>query len=219
MYQNEEEDEESSGIKVILIGEPGTGKTSLINVSIGQEFNEKSISTLSSTFVPKIIKKDGKEYKLNIWDTAGQEKYRSLTKIFIKDSKIVIFVYAIDSKKSLEGIKSYWLETIKEALGDQPVLGIVGNKSDLFMNEEVKENEAKEFAEQNGMEFRLVTAKENPNGFIQFLNKLLDIYLEKKGIVPETKKIRLNKDDITEDENKKGGCCKKKNKNKNKNKK
>ena len=209
MFQNEDlEEEEGNEIKVILVGEPGTGKTSLINVSIGQEFKEESNSTLSSTFVPKKITKDGKEYNVNIWDTAGQEKYRSLTKIFIKDSKIVIFVYAIDNKDSYEGIKSYWVGTIKEALGEDPVLGLVGNKCDLFMNEQVKESEAKEFAQEKGMEFQLVTAKENPKGFNQFLDKLVDIYLDKKGIAPKRKSIFINKDDTTGVEEKKG-CCKK----------
>jgi small GTP-binding protein len=209
MFQNEDlEEEEGNEIKVILVGEPGTGKTSLINVSIGQEFKEESNSTLSSTFVPKKITKDGKEYNVNIWDTAGQEKYRSLTKIFIKDSKIVIFVYAIDNKDSYEGIKSYWVGTIKEALGEDPVLGLVGNKCDLFMNEQVKESEAKEFAQEKGMEFQLATAKENPKGFNQFLNKLVDIYLDKSGIAPKRKSIFINKDDTTGVEEKKG-CCKK----------
>jgi len=209
MFQNEELEEEGNDIKLILVGEPGTGKTSLINVAIGQEFKEESNSTLSSTFVPKKFKKDGKEYNVNIWDTAGQEKYRSLTKIFIKDSKIVIFVYAINSRESFDGIKSYWVDTIKEALGDDPVLGIVGNKCDLFMNEEVKENEAKEFAEEKGMQFQLVTAKENPKGFIQFLSKLLDIFLEKNDFGSKRNSIYINKDDPVGGEEKKGGCCKK----------
>jgi len=209
MFQNEELEEEGNDIKLILVGEPGTGKTSLINVAIGQEFKEESNSTLSSTFVPKKFKKDGKEYNVNIWDTAGQEKYRSLTKIFIKDSKIVIFVYAINSRESFDGIKSYWVDTIKEALGDDPVLGIVGNKCDLFMNEEVKESEAKEFAEEKGMQFQLVTAKENPKGFIQFLSKLLDIFLEKNDFAPKRNSIFINKDDPVGGEEKKGGCCKK----------
>ena len=207
MFQNEELEEDSNEIKVILVGEPGTGKTSLINVSIGQEFKEESNSTLSSTFVQKKYKKDGKEYNVNIWDTAGQEKYRSLTKIFIKDSKIVIFVYSIDSKPSFEGIKTYWVDTIKEALGDEPILGMVGNKIDLFMNEEVKESEAKEFAKTTGIEFELVTAKENPKGFIEFLNKLLDKYLDRNDIGSKRKSILINKDDNTTEAEDKKGCC------------
>ena len=207
MFQNEELEEDSNEIKVILVGEPGTGKTSLINVSIGQEFKEESNSTLSSTFVQKKYKKDGKEYNVNIWDTAGQEKYRSLTKIFIKDSKIVIFVYSIDSKPSFEGIKTYWVDTIKEALGDEPILGMVGNKIDLFMNEEVKESEAKEFAKTTGIEFELVTAKENTKGFIEFLNKLLDKYLDRNDIGSKRKSILINKDDNTTEAEDKKGCC------------
>ena len=204
------EDEDLSGedIKVILVGEPGTGKTSLINVTVGQKFQEMSNSTLLSTFVPKKITKNGKEYVLNIWDTAGQEKYRAMTKIFIKNAKIVIFVYAIDTQVSFEGLKTYWVNTIKEALGTEPVLAIVGNKCDLFMKEEVKESEAKEFAKENGMAFKLVSAKEDPNGFVEFLKHLLDELLEKKDMGPKRKTIFINKDDLNEDMEEKK-CCKK----------
>ena len=206
----EEEEDESNGedIKVILVGEPGTGKTSLINVSVGQKFKEISQSTLLSTFVPKSFIKNGKEYILNIWDTAGQEKYRAMTKIFIKNAKIVIFVYAINTHISFDGLKTFWIKSIKEALGDEPIFGMVGNKCDLFMNEEVNESEGKEYAQELGMDFKLVTAKEDPDGFIDFLSLLLDRFLEKKDMGSKRKTIFINKNDINEDKEKKR-CCKK----------
>ena len=209
-FEEIEEDDDINGedIKVILVGEPGTGKTSLINVSVGEKFKEISNSTLLSTFVPKKFTKNGKEYILNIWDTAGQEKYRAMTKIFIKNAKIVIFVYSIDTKASFEGLKSYWIDTIREALGEDPILGMVGNKCDLFMNEEVKESDAKEYAQENGMSFKLVSAKEDPDGFIEFLSQLLDEFLEKKDSGTKRKTIFINKDVINED-NEKKKCCKK----------
>ena len=206
--EEEEDDLNGEDIKVILVGEPGTGKTSLINVSVGQKFKEISQSTLLSTFVPKTFTKNGKDYILNIWDTAGQEKYRAMTKIFIKNAKIVVFVYAINTQASFEGLKTYWVKTITEALGDEPIFGMVGNKYDLFMNEEVKESEAKEYAQEKGMIFKLVTAKEDPDGFIDFLSQLLDQFLEKKDKSSKRQTIFINKDDINEDKEKKG-CCKK----------
>ena len=183
MYNNDEEEkEDGEDIKVILVGEPGTGKTSLISVSVGEEFKEITNSTLLSNFVSKKFNKNGKNYILNIWDTAGQEKYHAVTKIFTKNAQIVIFVYAINSKKTMEGLQTYWFKSIKDVLGEEPIFGLVGNKYDLFMFEEVKEEEAKEYAQQNDMQFELTSAKEDAEGFIKFLSQLLDEYIEKKEL-------------------------------------
>ena len=197
---NEEE------IKVILVGEPGTGKTSLINVSIGENFEKIMVSTSASSFVPKKVKRNGKVYVLNIWDTAGQEKFRSMTKLFIKNSKIVILVYAIDSKVTFDGLRDFWLKTIKDSLGDEPIIAIVGNKSDLFLNEEIKESEVREYAQNLGIRFSLASAKENPNEFILFLESLLDDYLSKKGILVKTKTIKIS-DNQADEMKKKNKCC------------
>ena len=194
-------DDELNEIKIILIGEPGTGKTCLINVATGNEFNENSESTLLSTYVTKNIVINEKEYSLNLWDTAGQEKYRAMTKIFTKNSKIVIFVYAINNKNTFEEMKSYWIKTIKETLGDEPILGIAGNKSDLYLEEAVPEEEAREFANKLGIKFKLVMAKNDPNSFVNFLQELVEEFLKTKGISAKNG-INLNKQ-----KKKKSGCC------------
>ena len=207
MYNNDEEEkEDGEDIKVILVGEPGTGKTSLISVSVGEEFKELTNSTLLSNFVSKKFNKNGKNYILNIWDTAGQEKYHAVTKIFTKNAQIVIFVYAINSKKTMEGLQTYWFKSIKDVLGEEPIFGLVGNKYDLFMSEEVKEEEAKEFAQQNDMQFELTSAKEDAEGFIKFLSQLLDEYIEKKELGTKRQTIFINKDDNRD--KKKRKCCK-----------
>ena len=186
------DNDELDEIKVILVGEAGTGKTSLINVAIGEKFDPNSQSTLLSTFVPKKYERNGKNYTLNIWDTAGQEKFRAMTKIFTKNSKIVIFVYSINNRESFEIMKTYWVKSIKESLGDEPIIGIVGNKSDLFLEEKVKEEEGKEFANQLNVNFKLVTAKEDPVGFVDFMGELLDEFLEKKGIKVKGNNFNIN---------------------------
>ena len=93
---------ETNEFKAILLGESGTGKTSLINVSIGMKFEECISSTLASSYVAKKFQKGNNEYILDLWDTNGQEKYRAMTKLFIKNSKIIIFVYGSDSHLSFE---------------------------------------------------------------------------------------------------------------------
>ena len=96
------------------------------------DFNPKFTPSISSSFVKKTIYKTNKKYNLNIWDKAGQEEYKSCTKLFIKNIKILIFVYAIDNKESFESLKSYWVVSTKEILGDEATFGLFGNKSDLY---------------------------------------------------------------------------------------
>ena len=171
--------ETAEEIKVILVGESGTGKTSLINTSIGIPFKENMITSASNSFAPKEFQIDGKKYILNLWDTIGQEKFRSLTKIFIKDSKIVIFVYDITNEKSFKELE-YWITTIKDILKDEAVLGIAGNKQDLFKNEKVKEETARKYAQEKNIIFELTSSK-NRKTFEKLLEDLLKQYIEKNG--------------------------------------
>ena len=191
-------------IKVILLGESGTGKTSLINAAIGNEFSSDPNLTISSSFVTKKFIKKKKKYNLNIWDTAGQEAYRSLTKLFIKNTKIVIFVYAIDSKFSFESLKSYWVSLGKEILGDEAIYGLVGNKSDLFKQEQVPDIDASNYAEEIGAKFALTSAKKNKEGFSSYLEELLDDYIESKKQISLDASFEINKD---KNKKRKLKCC------------
>ena len=173
-------DEDSQDIKTILVGMSGTGKTNIINALINQPFDSDQISTQTSSFVDKYITIDKKKYHIEIWDTAGQEKYRSLTKIFIKDSKIVIFVYDITTKASFEEI-DYWVNTVKEILGETPFYALVGNKKDLFTKEEVDEDLGRSKAEQIGAKFKLTSAKTERNQINDFMKELLEDYIKKNS--------------------------------------
>ena len=177
MINQDDDEEEDDDIKVILVGETATGKTSLINTSIGLEFQEKVDSTQSSSIMQKKMEINKKTYSVNLWDTIGQEQYRSLTKIFMKGAKIVIFVYDITRLDTFEQL-DFWLDSTKEVLGDKPVLGIVGNKYDLYYKEAVKEEDAEEYAKNKGIPFKLCSAK-TPKLFCEFLEELVKKYIEK----------------------------------------
>ena len=183
-------DEDSEEIKTILVGMSGAGKTNIINAMIDQPFDSNKISTLTSSFVDKYIVIKNKKYHIELWDTAGQERYRSLTKIFVKDSKIVIFVYDITTRESFEEI-NYWVETVKEILGESPIYGLIGNKKDLFMNEVIDEDTGKNKAEEIGALFKLTSAKNERGGINEFMKELLEEYLKKSG------KIELRPRSIT----------------------
>ena len=173
-------------IKTILVGRTGTGKTNIINAIVGVKFDSSEMTTSTAAFVDKTIKVSGKDYHLAIWDTAGQEKFRSLTKIFIKDAKIVILVYSITNKESFKEI-DFWLETVKNILGDKPVLGLAGNKKDLFQEEQVGEEEGEKKAKEIGAIFKLTSAKTKV-GINEFIEKLVEEYAKKIGDIPDESK-------------------------------
>ena len=114
---DEDDDEGAQTCKVVLLGESGVGKTCIIARFINNTFEENLISTTGASYAGKTMTFDefgGKSIKFEIWDTAGQEKYRSLTKIFYKDAGAAILVYDITRQDSFDEIKKYWLQQIKE---------------------------------------------------------------------------------------------------------
>ncbi len=113
----DEDDEGAQTCKVVLLGESGVGKTCIIARFINNTFEENLISTTGASYAGKTMVFDeyeGKSIKFEIWDTAGQEKYRSLTKIFYKDAAVAILVYDITRKESYDEIQKYWYNQIKE---------------------------------------------------------------------------------------------------------
>ena len=111
------DDDGAKTCKVVLIGESGVGKTCIIARFINNVFEDNTMSTTGASYAGKTMTFDefqGKSIKFEIWDTAGQEKYRSLTKIFYKDAGVAILVYDITRKESFEEIKKYWYNQIKD---------------------------------------------------------------------------------------------------------
>ena len=101
--------------KIVLLGESGVGKTCIISQFVNQTFQEDVESSSSGTFSSKtLIYNNNQVLKLEIWDTAGQEKYRSIASMFYKEADVAILVYDITRKESFEQIKQYWLNQIKE---------------------------------------------------------------------------------------------------------
>ena len=166
--------DDENGIKIILLGETGTGKSNLINICCNLAFDPNSSSNITSTIIEKKINLGKIEYNIKLWDTAGQEKFRSLNNLFIKDSKICIFVYDINNRETFEAL-NFWVKTVNELLGDNPILAVVANKTDL--KENVKKKEGEEYAKQIGAFFYQTSAKNDKNGFSNFINILVEEFL------------------------------------------
>jgi small GTP-binding protein len=207
MSENNSEDEKE--IKVILLGNSGVGKTSIINRYVNNVYNSNCETTLGSTYSTREVIKDNVVYKLNLWDTTGQEKYHSITNLFIKGSSIVILVYSIDLLSSFEGL-NYLYNSIKENLeGNNYVLAVVGSKSDLINEEEevVSEDEAKKFAKERNAIFKLVSSKEDPVGINNLFDMLLDELIRMNYITVKDSYVIKRKKHKDDKEKKKKKCC------------
>ena len=101
--------------KTVIVGEILTGKTSIIYRYLEGQFKESYNSTLSPTNTSKLLQLEQGGILLDIWDTAGQEKYRGINKLFYNDAQIAILVYDITNRKSFEELKSYWIDQIKQS--------------------------------------------------------------------------------------------------------
>ena len=203
----ENEDNEEDDIKVIIIGNTGVGKTNLINITMGQGFSETEKSTATSSFSLKKITINDKTHKVALWDTIGQEQYKQLTKIFFNNAKIVIFVYDITRKITFDALPD-WKKDVEEQIGKDYVKGVVGNKSDLYLQEQVKEEEGEKYANNIEANFLLFSAKkDDPKKFEDYLRGLLEKYLltKKEG---NKGKFPLDKANTFEKKNKNNkNCC------------
>ena len=156
-------EEEEKSVKVVLLGEAGVRKTCIISRFVNNMYEDKTMSNISAAYATKTMKFDafgGKEIKYELWDTAGQEKFRAVTRFLYKDAQVVILVYDITVKESFNEIKDYWYNQVKENCPTNTIICLAGNKCDLFEREAVTEEEGKELAKEMGAIFQLTSPKE-----------------------------------------------------------
>ena len=217
MAEEEEKKEKANmeSVKVALLGSSGVGKTCIIKRYTEGNFDENSQSTSGASYSQKILKIETKSIQVDIWDTAGQEKYRSLGKRFYKDAYIVCLVYDITNNESFNDLKEKWYSDLKSFGEKYNILAVVGAKSDCYEKEEVAENEAREYAKSIGATFMLTSAKNGSNIELlfdtlvrqylgpEFTKKVIEMKKDKGEVIQVTKE--KSKDDHKK--KKKGGFC------------
>jgi len=164
-------------IKILLLGESRVGKTSLINVSLGRNFIDDSITTKSCYYSESSFTYNDKTYIYNIWDTAGQEQYRSLNKIFLRKGNKNLLVYSIDNERSFYEIK-FWLNCKRKFMRRKLYFSFNSNKADLYEEQIVSEELEREFAQKNSMRFNMTSAKTDSKQFKTFLIDSLKDYID-----------------------------------------
>ena len=198
MIEDEDEDDYIS-CKIVLLGETGVGKTSIITRYIANSFSQVVMTSTGSSFFSKKIEiNENKRVKLQIWDTAGQEKYRSLAKIFYQSASVAILVYDVTLKRTFENLKEYWVGEIKANAPDDIILAIAANKSDDYINQEVNIQEAKDLAKSLNAIFVCTSAKLG-NGIDDLFKMVAEKFIDPEKNIAES---YMNKNEIFEQQNK-----------------
>jgi len=201
--------------KILLLGDCSVGKTCILLSYIEDTFTENHVSTIGVDYKIKIFdyQKTSELIKLQIWDTAGQDKFRAITKNYFRGSDGILLIYDTTCSKSFKNVRK-WISQIKEALADEACIVLVGNKIDLEDKREVEKNEAQELSNEYNIKFIEVSAKNNKNidvAFKALVDEMMDKYnfkiksQEEKG---RSKSQKLNKNSICSSEKDKE--CKKK---------
>ena len=205
-------------LKYVIVGDASVGKSNLLLRYTHGEFREEYQLTIGVEFGSNNLVINNSIYRIQIWDTAGQENFRSITRSYYKNSACALIVYDITRRVSFESL-SDWIEDCKNSSPKTVVVVLVGNKCDLAQNREVNEEEGREFAEKHGMLFFETSAKTGQNVEELFkqsatliAKKIKENYYDlendscgiKKG--DEENNVVLGNAKANEKE-KKGGCC------------
>ncbi len=157
--------------KIIFVGDAGVGKTTIISRIMDNPFNEVYEPSIGVDFMSKNIKFRGQSVKLQMWDTAGQEKYKGLIPSYVRNSSIVFLVYDISSKTTFDNIPK-WITFIRTI--ENTTLVLCGNKTDLS-DRQVKKEEGETLAQKEGIQFFEVSAKTDDNIKNMFYNVVVEL--------------------------------------------
>ena len=185
--------------KIIFVGDSGVGKTTIINRINNEEFKDLNESSVGIDYYSKNIKFRGEELTLQIWDTAGQEKYRGLIPTYARNAVLAFIIYDISSKKSFENLTE-WINYLN-SIEKMPMI-ICGNKIDLVDRQrQVTKEEGEEFAKKNKLVFFEVSAKTNKNMNYMLYRSIAELpYFEGKNENKDKLTVELLKENgITND--------------------
>lgn len=146
-------------VKLLLIGDSGTGKSNLILRYADNAFCPHAISTIGVDFKLADRTIEGKRVKMQVWDTAGQERFRSIVRTFYRNAEGVCLVFDLTNKASFLALKEAWLDDVRKYATERVQLLLIGNKSDLADSREVTEEEAQAFAASIGSDYVETSAK------------------------------------------------------------
>ena len=181
--------------KVIVIGDSGVGKSCLTTQAVRQNFEEFYTATVGFEFLTFNMRINNNVLKLQIWDTCGQEVYKSLISNFYRNSSLALILYAIDNSDSFRHAET-WLNDLKQQANQNVKIFLVGNKSDLEKERTVTKEEAENFKQEKKLDrFMETSAKTGDNArnvMLQAAKVLYKDYLKAKENLGKTGNIDDN---------------------------
>jgi small GTP-binding protein len=225
--QNDESESNNElNFKMIVLGDPGVGKSCLTSRATKDVFSEEYAATLGFEFLTFNAKIEDKNIKLQIWDTCGQEMYKSLISNFYRNASLAMLVYAIDDKNSFINVTK-WIKEIKLQSSPDIKMILIGNKADLENKRKVTKDMAHEFADTNKIKLFLETSAKTgfnaQNIFIEAAKLLYEQHLKFKDRVSRPESVAsvvardstqsatlniMNNEEENENVRKKWRCCK-----------
>jgi Ras-related protein Rab-14 len=161
--------------KYIIVGDMGVGKSCLLHQFTEKKFMAECPHTIGVEFGTRIIEVSGEKIKLQIWDTAGQERFRAITRAYYRGAAVALMVYDITRRSTYNHLSS-WLTDTRSLAHPSTVIFLIGNKCDLDARRDVTYEEAKQFADENGLMFVEASAKTGENAEEAFLETAKKIY-------------------------------------------
>jgi Ras-related protein Rab-2A len=161
-------------LKLIIIGDSGVGKSNILSRFTDNRFMKNYDTTIGVEFGIKLMALDGLKYKLHIWDTAGQETFKSITRSYYRGTVGCLLVYDITRRESFESVKT-WLVDLRNYCHLNIVITLIGNKIDMNDERQVTLDEGQEFATKNGLLFFETSAKIDHNINDVFVNVVTEI--------------------------------------------
>ncbi|CAM9161168.1 unnamed protein product [Scytosiphon promiscuus] len=186
--------------KLVLLGDTAVGKSCLVVRFVRDEFFEYQEPTIGAAFLTQKVQLDDATVKFEIWDTAGQERYRSLAPMYYRGAAAAIVVYDVTNKESFNGAKS-WVKELQRRGDPNVIIALAGNKADLEHRRQVQSEEARQYAEDNGlihMETSAKSAQNVKNIFVEIAQKL-----PKATVQPEREAFPIMRPRTEQ----KSGCC------------
>ena len=187
--------------KLLLLGDSTVGKTCFLIKYSDQSFQDIHMATIGLDYRVKTMKlKNNKEVKIQIWDTAGQDRFRSITKNYYKGSHGIILIYDITNRRTFENVQQ-WISQIREETSQNVVIYLIGNKIDMKEERKVSTEEGKKLADELGLPFMETSAKEGIN-----INEVFDDIVERVDKIFGNVPTATKKNKVYKPKNSK--CCK-----------
>ena len=192
-------DKKVEKVKVIFLGSAGVGKTSIIQLFMYSQFQTDYQTTIGIDYFTKEIQYQGKIVTLQIWDTAGQEKFKSLSPIYFRNALGAVVVFSLVNRRSFEKLND-WITSFREVAGEQALVYIAANKTDLVEQYEISIDESREWAENHGFKFFATSAKTGEN--VNELFQSLAIELQKSQTI-----LQVHFKSTPKEKEHSSGCC------------